>query len=306
MEMSKIKNKFDEERIFLIGNGPSLSKTPLDKLSKEYTFAVNNIHNIYSKTEWRPDFYMATHTPNEGIDSEAIISVCENETLCFLSKKNESYFGYRENIGYFNTKRLEEVQEADIDHNYVDWESVDDMSKVWSENITNYVMDYWTVLFPAVQVIRYMGFSEIYLLGCDLYETAGSDIYMVFESGSDPVEYQFNNSIIEDVTRYLNRSDSPIRSLVNLAVFKIGISKPARMIEKILANQTNILGDRDYFYDSDTGVRFTNKISNHRMRLTHKLMNEASSYYGFSIYNATYGGRLEEYQRVNLEDVLED
>ena len=41
-------------RAFIIGNGPSLNDTPLELLDGEVTYAVNAIHMMYDRTEWRP------------------------------------------------------------------------------------------------------------------------------------------------------------------------------------------------------------------------------------------------------------
>ena len=47
-------------RAFIIGNGPSLERTPLDLLAGEISFATNSIRLIYDKTIWRPtDFIIA-------------------------------------------------------------------------------------------------------------------------------------------------------------------------------------------------------------------------------------------------------
>jgi hypothetical protein len=45
-----------KKRIFLIGTGPSLNVTPLEKLTGEDTMAINKIHLIYPKTTWRPTY----------------------------------------------------------------------------------------------------------------------------------------------------------------------------------------------------------------------------------------------------------
>ncbi len=40
MSVAEFKNKYAGKRAFLIGNGPSLVRTPLDRLCGEYTFAM--------------------------------------------------------------------------------------------------------------------------------------------------------------------------------------------------------------------------------------------------------------------------
>ncbi len=45
---------YEKGRLFLIGNGPSLRDTNLDLLIGEESWAMNRIHLIYDKTDWRP------------------------------------------------------------------------------------------------------------------------------------------------------------------------------------------------------------------------------------------------------------
>lgn len=51
------------ERIFCIGNGPSLASVDLDRLIPETTFGMNLIHKIYPTTDWRPTHYMFSDHP---------------------------------------------------------------------------------------------------------------------------------------------------------------------------------------------------------------------------------------------------
>jgi len=55
---SDLAGAFAGERLFLIGNEPSLADTPLDALQDEYLMAMNRIDLIYDAVDWRPDFYI--------------------------------------------------------------------------------------------------------------------------------------------------------------------------------------------------------------------------------------------------------
>ncbi len=50
-------NRYQGERCFIIGNGPSLNDLDLSKLAKEYTFGMNKIYLLYDRIDWRPSFY---------------------------------------------------------------------------------------------------------------------------------------------------------------------------------------------------------------------------------------------------------
>ena len=47
--LASLKGKYKGERVFIIGNGPSLNKTPLDKLDGEFTFAMNRFYLMYDQ-----------------------------------------------------------------------------------------------------------------------------------------------------------------------------------------------------------------------------------------------------------------
>jgi len=55
-------------RVFILGNGPSLKKTPFDKLKGEVTMAVNKIRLLYPHTDWRPTYYVRTDDIYENQD----------------------------------------------------------------------------------------------------------------------------------------------------------------------------------------------------------------------------------------------
>jgi hypothetical protein len=46
-------------RAFLIGNGPSLNETPVERLHDEITFGVNNIYLHFERMGFQPTFYFA-------------------------------------------------------------------------------------------------------------------------------------------------------------------------------------------------------------------------------------------------------
>ena len=59
----KYKDKHKGQRVFIIGNGPSLSKTDLNLIKNEVSFAMNRISLIYDKNiDWRPTYYLFSST----------------------------------------------------------------------------------------------------------------------------------------------------------------------------------------------------------------------------------------------------
>jgi len=57
-DMSYFNKKHIGEKLFIIGNGPSLTYEILDSLKNETTIAMNNIAIAYPHTDWRPTYYL--------------------------------------------------------------------------------------------------------------------------------------------------------------------------------------------------------------------------------------------------------
>lgn len=51
------------QRAFVIGNGPSLNITNLDKMAGEIAFGCNNLHLLYDETTFRPSHYVRAEGP---------------------------------------------------------------------------------------------------------------------------------------------------------------------------------------------------------------------------------------------------
>jgi hypothetical protein len=55
--LRSIKNLHSGRRGFVIGNGPSLRISDLDKLTRDVTIASNKIYLAYDQTQWRPSYF---------------------------------------------------------------------------------------------------------------------------------------------------------------------------------------------------------------------------------------------------------
>ena len=59
-KLGEVRDRHLGERVFLLGNGPSLNKLPLEKLADEYTFGVNRIGLLFDRVSWRPSYWTVT------------------------------------------------------------------------------------------------------------------------------------------------------------------------------------------------------------------------------------------------------
>lgn len=226
-----LKDKYSGKRCFIIGNGPSLTISDLEKLSKEYTFAANFIFKSFDKTNWRPSFYLAVD-PN-------FIQTSYKE----LNKYNLPEMFLATDVNFdmtiFNTNatRIFEYTKFKINK----W---NDMSAHISEDVSKYFSVGYTVTFTAIQFALYMGFKEIYLLGVDFSYSSIRDKSGKIHKDNDAKDYFFGEKYAETVLPYYT----------NLHAYQVA---------KKYADE-------------------------------HKV----------KIFNATRGGKLEVFDRVNFDDIL--
>ncbi len=302
--IEEYKNTYEDERIFVLGNGPSLERTPLHLLSEEYTFGVNNIANIFDQTEWRPTFYLAIHSP-PNIPERNVRAVSDQGTICFLPEGRLEYIEEGPNVERVRIEHLSEKDGVKITDFSIDWESIEGTDDVWSTEVSEVVYQYTTVLYPAIQIATYMGFSEIYLLGCDLYDQW--DLHMVFEKGDDPATYHSeSDSKLERVTGFLSSAEYPLRSFVNGVAYHALDSVLFRKTQPILRRIDDRFANQAHFYDTYEVGKFQagHRVRNQKMIRGHRLAREAASALNFEIYNATLGGSLEVHPRVDLYELL--
>ena len=57
-DMDYVKEKHVNEKVFMVGNGPSLTYGMLDRLQNHNTIAMNNISVAFPHTKWRPTYYL--------------------------------------------------------------------------------------------------------------------------------------------------------------------------------------------------------------------------------------------------------
>lgn len=161
------KDKHKNERVFLIGNGPSLAETDLNLLKNENTIAMNRISMIYDKNkDWKPTYYLfsSTNIKDKAWGAEWLSSVhsaiSELSTTSFIASIFKEYIdphGNFNNVNWFDS--LSETRpntKGEITENS------------FSTNIVDRIDKTGTTMNLALQLAYHMGFSEIVLIGADL------------------------------------------------------------------------------------------------------------------------------------------
>lgn len=147
--LKQFKNIHSGKRCFIIGTGPSLRIEDLELLKNEITFASNRIYEIFSKTDWRPTYYMNQDMMLIDKFSEEIINTQAKHKFLPLDRKD--IFINQDNVSFFVLKHKDFYpKDAEFSH-----------------KVDKFIGQGFTVTYGAIQLAAYMGFSEIYLLGVD-------------------------------------------------------------------------------------------------------------------------------------------
>lgn len=161
----RFKNIHSGERCFIIGSGPSLKSQDLSLLKDEFVICVNQCSRNSQFNDMKPNYYVCVDQnffridENNPEDTE-LLSVFEKLTSvegmhCFFPIQQKESFIKRFNL------------DERIDVNYIISGEV--FTETYSRDIdlTGMIPTFGTVVQTAVLLAVYMGFKEIYLLGCD-------------------------------------------------------------------------------------------------------------------------------------------
>ena len=192
------KNKYSNQSCFVIGNGPSLNTSDLELISSYKTFASNSIFKIFSKTEWRPNFY----------------AVCDKK---YYEENKNSIL---ENIHSPSFYPLDmNIPERKIDNFYLRQQKFFIEKKPpFSSNADLLLFDGSTVTYMLIQLAVYMGFKKIYLLGIDFSYSKVINIKGEIKINNTVKDY-FNKDRSENnsVTPNLEQSYLSYKSALNHA-----------------------------------------------------------------------------------------
>ena len=249
-----LRQKYKGRRCFIMGNGPSLNKMPLEKLSDEFVWAVNRCYLLFDKIRWRPQFYTAVDSlvvPNIANELNELIGLYSDIQFFF---PEEFYYSnilrHRENILWFRHRNMDPVQRA---------------KGYFSTNAFKYVRVPNTVVITALQLAVYLGFNPIILIGCDTK-------YVVPEGSKQEGE------AIDPGTGEIIRG------------------------YEITSTKDN---DPNHFDPSYFGAGYKWHFPNVKgMLLGYRYAKQACDKIGVKILNATVGGHLEVFPRVNFETLF--
>ncbi len=151
--LKKFHNIHEGERCFIVCTGPSLTVDDVNKLKDEYTLSMNSIVLMFDKTDWRPTYY--------GIVDEFVYEKFQNNEA-FQTLKNRfvsSAIKDKKMCRTTDYDMLLPMYRLDFARNKC--------ATKFSDDIYSVVYAGGSVTYMMMQIAVYMGFKEIYLLGCD-------------------------------------------------------------------------------------------------------------------------------------------
>ena len=196
-DMKNLKDIHKGERCFIIGNGPSLTPEDLDMLKEEITFSTNRIYKILDKTAWRPYYYC--------VSDNKIMNVCKDEINSLVAKKK---FLTLEPLVMYNMFATD-YPDAQFYHQKFHSGKLGWTVPVFSDNIVKGITCGHSVTYICIQIAAYMGFSKIYLIGCD--HTAPKDMVgkktHFYELKNDSnYEYALSNNSYKAAKKYAKKN----------------------------------------------------------------------------------------------------
>lgn len=164
----RVKGKYKGKRCFLIANGPSLNMTPLYLLKDEYTIMFNRASLMVERLNFCPNFYMVTDSlvaNNIKDEIQFYLKTCEKVFVPDITKgellKIKDFVPFDSNV-YF----------------------MYDEPMVRFSHTLPFMSVGGTVIFAAFQVLKYLGFDEVVVVGNDMNYVLHKNVDIIKEQKS--------------------------------------------------------------------------------------------------------------------------
>jgi len=146
-----LKGKYKGHRVFLIANGPSLNITPLYLLKGEYTMVFNRIILMLERLNYVPTFYMV---------SDALVAPTIKDDISFFIDHSKLTFAPDIHKGEMVDFRSFVPYSEKVLYTY-------DEPVKFSKKLP-FIGGAPTVIYRAFQILAYLGFDEVVVVGNDM------------------------------------------------------------------------------------------------------------------------------------------
>lgn len=161
--LQEYENKYQGERCFIIGNGPSLRNTDLTKLKKEYTFGMNRIYLAFPEMGFPTSFFVSI---NDLVIEQTAADIQQLKMPKFISWRSHQWLKPSQDLFFLYTTFT---------------------GSKFSKKATGRMWEGATVTFIALQLAYFLGFKEVVMIGVDhSFTTKGKPNETVVSQGDDP------------------------------------------------------------------------------------------------------------------------
>ena len=165
--LRQLKDIYKGQRVFLCGNGPSLTLGDLELLKNEHVCMMNTAISQYGNLSYVPEIYgFMDGTVMERIGKDIVN--CPSQYIFFTRNEDTSRVRYKKTKPLFD-------ELAENCHSYELHQMKSGswlyfckrLPKGFSLDISKRAYWGYTITYTMLQILIYMGFEEIYLLGMD-------------------------------------------------------------------------------------------------------------------------------------------
>lgn len=153
--LSLLRQRHAGQRIFVIGNGPSLTIADLDRLKSEITFASNKIYLAYDETDWRPTYYSVEDHLVMQHNRDKILQL--SDSIKIFPGNLRDFGLHAPDILFVPFKPPRSFDDPLSDPNFPDF----------SRDLSHQICWGSSIVYSQIQMAAYMGAAEIVLIGID-------------------------------------------------------------------------------------------------------------------------------------------
>ncbi|PQJ82910.1 hypothetical protein BTO16_00200 [Polaribacter glomeratus] len=143
-KLETYKNKYQGQTCFLVANGPSLKKMDLKFLKDEISFGLNRIYLAYEDMKFTNDYLVSI---NGLVLSQFNEEISNIKIPKFLNWENRGLFDKSDTSNHFIYKSF--------------------FGNSFGKDMSKSLNPAATVTYAALQIIYYMGFSQVVIIGMD-------------------------------------------------------------------------------------------------------------------------------------------
>lgn len=169
-KLHQFENTHPGERCFIIGNGPSLRQTDLNRLRTEFTFGLNRVYLLFPQLGFATTCLVSV---NDLVLEQCAAEMKQLDLPKFITWRARRWFWGDPKVTYMDT----------------DFTGVEG----FSPKLTGRIFEGFTVTYVALQLAYHMGFKEVVLVGVDHnFVTQGDANKTVVSPGDDPNHFAPN------------------------------------------------------------------------------------------------------------------